>query len=102
MESRIQQMDDRDQPRRSIGQPDHFESEILAVIPREDPVETREGVSIHEPNLHVETDYAFGGFSVRNSRRHSVRWQPDPAFHTQVNYLKQKPLSSKSSSRERA
>ena len=70
---------------------DHFESEILAVIPREDPVETREGVSIHEPNLHVETDYAFGGFSVRNSRRHSVHWQPDPAFHTQVNYLKQNP-----------
>jgi hypothetical protein len=70
---------------------DHFESEILAVVPTEDPVELREGVKLETPNLHVETDYAFGGFSLRNSQRHSVHWEPDPLFDTQVNYLKKNP-----------
>ena len=70
---------------------DRFKAEILAIVPYEDPVEFREGVPIIPPNLHVETDYAFGGFSVKNSTRFSVHWKPDPLFDTQVNYLKQNP-----------
>jgi hypothetical protein len=70
---------------------DRFQAEILAIVPYEDPVEYREGVSIQPPNLHVETDYAFGGFTIKNSTRFSVHWQPDPMFDTQVNYLKQNP-----------
>jgi hypothetical protein len=68
-----------------------FTAEILAIVPYEDPVEFREGVAIQSPNLHVETDYAFGGFSIKNSTRFSVHWKPDPLFDTQVNYLKQNP-----------
>lgn len=67
-----------------------FKAEILAVVPYEDPVEFR-GVAIQPPNFHAETDYAFGGFSVKNSTRFSIHWKPDPLFHTQVNYLKQNP-----------
>ncbi|HIG30238.1 MAG TPA: alpha-galactosidase [Verrucomicrobiales bacterium] len=70
---------------------DSFTSEILAIVPYEDPVEFREGVPIAPPELHVETDYAFGGFSVKNSIRHSVHWIPDPEWNTQVNYLKKNP-----------
>jgi len=67
-----------------------FTSEILAVVPYEDPVEWRD-VPITPPNLHVETDYAFGGFSHKNSSKHSVHWTIDPQFHTQVNYANKNP-----------
>ncbi len=67
-----------------------FTSEILAVVPYEDPVEWRD-VPIIPPNLHVETDYAFGGFSHKNSSKHSVYWTTDPQFHTQVNYANRNP-----------
>ena len=70
---------------------EEFTAEILAIVPYEDPVEFREGVTIQSPNIHTETDYAFGGFSVKNSTRFSVHWKPDPLFDTQVNYLKQNP-----------
>ena len=67
-----------------------FTSEILAVVPYEDPVEWRD-VPIIPPNLHVETDYAFDGFSHKNSSKHSVYWTTDPQFHTQVNYANRNP-----------
>jgi hypothetical protein len=70
---------------------DRFKAEILAIVPYEDPVEFREGVAIQSPNIHAETDYAFGGFSVKNSTRFSIHWKPDPLFNTQVNYLKMNP-----------
>ncbi|MFV2068261.1 MAG: hypothetical protein ACC645_14910 [Pirellulales bacterium] len=41
--------------------------------------------------LHVETDYAFGGFTHRNTSRFSVHWRPDPQYDTQVNYKKENP-----------
>lgn len=69
---------------------DQFVSEILALIPYEDPVEWRE-VPITPPNIHVETDYAFGGFSHKNSSRHSIHWLTDTDFKTQVNYDLQNP-----------
>ncbi len=69
---------------------DRFTSEILALVPYEDPVEWRE-VPIQPPTLHVETDYAFGGFSHKNSSRHTVHWLTDVDFKTQVNYELQNP-----------
>lgn len=70
---------------------DSFKAEILRLVPYEDPVELREGVPIDPPHFHVETDFAFGGFSVKNSRRHSVHWLPDTQWQTQVNWAKQNP-----------
>ena len=71
---------------------DRFTSEILAVVEHDNPVEYRAGVEPLPPSsLHVETDYAFGGFTHRNSTRHSVHWKPDPHFSTQVNYLRKMP-----------
>jgi len=64
--------------------------EVLAVVPYEDPVEWRD-VPIRHPDLHIETDYAFGGFSHRNSSKHTVHWVTDPDFETQVNYALQNP-----------
>ena len=67
-----------------------FTSEILAVVPYEDPVEWRD-VPIMPPNLHVEIGYAFGGFRHKNSSKHSVHWTIDPEFYTQVNYANRNP-----------
>ncbi len=71
---------------------DEFTNEILAVVPHESPVEMHPQVPLLPPkSIHVETDYAFGGFTQKNSSWHSVQWRTDPEFHTQVNYLKQTP-----------
>ncbi|MDB4746039.1 hypothetical protein OAG52_02500 [Verrucomicrobia bacterium] len=43
------------------------------------------------PDIHVETDYAFGGFTVKNSSRHSVHWTPDSDWKSQVNWAMQTP-----------
>jgi len=64
---------------------DAFVSEVLAVVEFGSEVDDR-GVAFQTPNLHVETDYAFGGMGVRDSSRHSVHWVPDPEYQTQVNY----------------
>ncbi|RME96130.1 MAG: alpha-galactosidase, partial [Verrucomicrobia bacterium] len=71
---------------------DHFVSERLAVVEEFNWVETRDGVPLPRPTaLHVETDYAFGGFQPANANRHIVHWRPDPEFKTQVNYRLQQP-----------
>jgi hypothetical protein len=69
-----------------------FTSEILTVVEQENQVEMREGNPLRRPDsLHVETDYAFGGFMPGNAMLQSVKWGPDPEFSTQVNYLRQQP-----------
>ncbi len=71
---------------------DRFTSEILAVVEHANWVEKREGVDLPRPqSIHVETDFAFGGFNYENASRHTVHWQNDPEYTTQVNYLKQTP-----------
>lgn len=71
---------------------DHFASEILGVIEHDSRVETRDGVAIPKPEyLHVETDFAFGGFLQENANRHIVHWRPDPDYSTQVNYERETP-----------
>lgn len=70
---------------------DRFTSELLAVVEHSSHVETRDVALPHPDSLHVETDFAFGGFTPLTAMRHSVHWVPDPEFHTQVNYLKLNP-----------
>ncbi len=69
---------------------DRFTSDILAAVPYEDPVEFR-GQHIPPPNLHVETEYAFGSFEAVTGNRHIVQWVEDPQWETQVSYLRKTP-----------
>ena len=69
-----------------------FRSEELALVEHVNWVEARDGVDLPRPRtLHVETDFAFGGFNHENASRHVVHWRPDPEYSTQVNYLRQTP-----------
>lgn len=71
---------------------ERFTSELLAVVERGSSVESREGVPLSKPDmLHVETDFAFGGFNHPQSNRHVVHWRTDPLYSTQVNYLRLTP-----------
>ena len=71
---------------------DRFASEMLAVVEHDSRVETRKGVALPIPqSIHVETDFAFGGFNHENANRHVVHWTADPEYTTQVNYAKQTP-----------
>lgn len=67
-----------------------FRSEILAAVERSSWVETRE-VALEHPDLHVETDYSFGGMTHKNANAHVVRWSLDPEYSSQVNYEKRQP-----------
>lgn len=71
---------------------DRFTSEELAVVEHSNPIETRPGATLPRPDyLHVETDFAFGGFAPSPANRHVVHWKTDPTYKTQVNYLLQTP-----------
>lgn len=71
---------------------DRFTVEELAAVEQASWVEYREGVAIPNPDyLHVETDFAFGGFNPPNANRHVVHWRTDPNYTTQVNYARQTP-----------
>ncbi|MBK8978442.1 MAG: alpha-galactosidase [Planctomycetes bacterium] len=71
---------------------DRFRSEELAIVEHDNPVEARPEVPLQHPqHLHVETDFAFGGFNFENANRHVVHWRVDPQYTTQVNYLRQQP-----------
>ena len=69
---------------------DSFTSEILAAVEYGAVVEDR-GTPFRTPNIHVETDFSFGGMSAFQTVRHSVFWIPDPDYTTQVNYQLQNP-----------
>ena len=69
---------------------DRFSSEVLAAVERTAEVdELTSGRT--PPNLHVETDMAFGGMMAAGANRRSFRWLPDSDFPTQVNYEKKTP-----------
>jgi len=69
---------------------DRFSSEVLAVVERTSEVdELSEGRT--PPNIHVETDMAFGGMMAAGANRRSFRWLADPEFRSQVNYERKTP-----------
>jgi len=71
---------------------DAFRAELLAVVEHSNPVDVRPGVPLPVPDsLHVETDQAFAAFTAEQANAHAVRWEADPRYTTQVNYLKQMP-----------
>ena len=67
-----------------------FVSEILAAVEYASFVDYHDKL-IPNPNIHVETDYAFGGMELINSTAHSVKWLSDEQFITQVNYARKTP-----------
>ena len=69
---------------------DRFSSEVLAVVERTAEVDELSN-GVNPPNLHIETDMAFGGMMGSGANRRSFRWLPDPDFNTQVNYEKKTP-----------
>jgi hypothetical protein len=69
---------------------DRFSSEILAVVERVAEVDEL-SVGRMTPNIHIETDMAFGGMMAAGANRRSYRWLTDPDFHTQVNCEKKTP-----------
>ena len=71
---------------------DSFSAEELAVVEQVSWVEAPDGVSIPAPDyLHVETDFAFGGFDPEVANRHVVHWRSDPLYTSQVNYARRTP-----------
>jgi hypothetical protein len=69
---------------------DRFSSEVLAVVERTAEVDELSN-GLNPPNLHIETDMAFGGMMASGANRRSFRWLPDPDFGTQVNYERKTP-----------
>ena len=67
-----------------------FTSEILAAVEYDSFVEVRDR-EIPSPNIHVETDYSFGGMATLNTTNKSVHWVSDPQYTSQVNYLRVTP-----------
>ncbi len=66
-----------------------FINEILAAVEYESMVE--QPLRWEYPNLHIESDYAFGGDCPSNANE-IVYWVPDPQYATQVNYLRKTPV----------
>ena len=64
-----------------------FVNEVLAAVEYGSSVNDGGG---HFPNLHVESDYEFGG-DVDAGANHTVHWDADPDYTTQVNYNLQTP-----------
>ncbi len=67
---------------------DSFVCEILAAVETQSEVETPRRWDY--PNLHVETDYSFGGMLPTSANR-TVEWLPDPEHSSQVSYKRETP-----------
>jgi hypothetical protein len=65
-----------------------FTSEVLAAVEYESLV--GEPNQWDYPNIHVESDYEFGGDDSRNANR-TAHWVADPQYSTQVNYKRKTP-----------
>ncbi len=65
-----------------------FTSDILALVEPQSSVEAPDEWRL--PNLHVESDYAFGGMDPEGSGE-TVHWVADPDYETQVNYRLETP-----------
>ena len=71
---------------------DRVTVEELSIVEGSNWVESRGSISQPTPSgLHVETDYAFGGFVPANAMHQTIHWRTEPEFSSQVNYQKQTP-----------
>ncbi len=60
-----------------------FTNEVLAAVEYMSAVSSGDW---HNPNIHVESDYEFGGGMNSGTCNHTVHWMADPDYLTQVNY----------------
>lgn len=67
-----------------------YASDLLAAVEHTSEVDAL-SIGATPPNLHIETEMAFGGMTSQGANRRSYRWIADPEYHTQVNYEKQTP-----------
>jgi len=79
-----------DNPTMSSIKIDRYASDLLAAVEHTSEVDTL-SVGLTPPNLHIETEMAFGGMTSQGANRRSYRWLADPEYHTQVNYEKKTP-----------
>ena len=64
---------------------DEFTLEQLAMAEPESPVEAKRYDQFLRPNIHVESDWAFLGFTEREADRTEF-WNTDPRYTSQCNY----------------
>lgn len=64
---------------------DEFTLEQLAMAEPESPVETLKPEKFMKPNVHIESDWAFLGFTEREADR-TEHWNTDPRYTSQCNY----------------
>jgi len=69
---------------------DRYCSDVLAAVEHTSEVDAL-SIGLTPPNLHIETEMAFGGMTSQGANRRSYRWIADPDYHTQVNYEKKTP-----------
>jgi hypothetical protein len=77
-------------PTRRSVKIDRYCSDVLAAVEHTSEVDALT-IGLTPPNLHVETEMAFGGMTSQGANRRSYRWTADPDYHTQVNYEKKTP-----------
>lgn len=65
-----------------------FKLEQLAMVEGENLVDVPE--HFVKPNIHIETDYAFGGMQQKTSDK-TTYWETDPRYTSQTNYRMQLP-----------
>jgi hypothetical protein len=63
--------------------------ETLKIAENESSVE--ENPRWESPNLYVETDYACANMTAKGANQRTVRFGPDPDYHTQVNFEEKTP-----------
>jgi hypothetical protein len=72
---------------------DHFTSEIIAHPEQNNYVDEPSRWDL--PNLYLENDYAFGGFTYMESPN-AISWETDPEYTSQVNWEMKTPCILKS------
>ncbi len=67
---------------------DSFRAEILAIFDHTPIQQPNASLNVLDPlqPLHVETDYAFGGYMRPNLDNPAVHWRYDPLYTTGINY----------------
>lgn len=69
---------------------DAFKLEQLAMVEPESPVELKDAFRFRLPNIHVQSDWSFLGFTEREAERTEF-WEVDPRYDSQCNYPKLTP-----------
>jgi hypothetical protein len=71
---------------------DSFTAEILAAVEPASLVGGKQSdFAVFPRDLHIETDYSFGGSMDSGVDAPAVKWKADPLYQTQVNYDRQTP-----------